>query len=76
SDGLDVGDPDLLRHSMARLARRSAAVVWINPLLDTRGYEPIARGMSLARPHLAVLTSVRDPAGLRTLARAIASVTS
>ena len=69
SDGLDVGNPDLLRHAMARLARRSAAIVWINPLLDTRGYEPTAVGMSLARPHVTVLTSVRDAAGVRSVAR-------
>lgn len=71
SDGLDVGDPDLLRQSMARLARRSAAIVWINPLLDTPGYEPTAVGMSLARPYVTVLTSLRDPAALRSLARTL-----
>ena len=71
SDGLDVGDPDLLRQSMARLARRSAAIVWINPLLDTPGYQPTAVGMSLARPYVTVLTSLRDPAALRSLARTL-----
>jgi len=71
SDGLDVGRPDLLRDSMARLARQSAAVVWLNPLLDTPGYEPTAIGMSLARPYVSVLTSVRDPASLGSLARTL-----
>jgi uncharacterized protein len=69
SDGLDVGRPDLLRQAMAGLARRSAAVVWLNPLLDTPGYEPTAVGMSVARPYVSVLTSVRDPASLGSLAR-------
>jgi uncharacterized protein len=71
SDGLDVGDPDLLRQSMAALARRSAAIVWINPLLATAGYEPIAAGMSVARPYLTVLTTVGDAQGLMALARAL-----
>jgi uncharacterized protein with von Willebrand factor type A (vWA) domain len=69
SDGLDVGSPDLLRESMARLARRAAAIVWINPLLETTGYQPTALGMSLARPHVTLLTSVRDANGLRSVAR-------
>jgi uncharacterized protein with von Willebrand factor type A (vWA) domain len=69
SDGLDVGSPELLRQSMAALARRSAAIVWINPLIVTEGYEPTAVGMSLARPHVSVLASVNDPEGLRSLAR-------
>jgi uncharacterized protein with von Willebrand factor type A (vWA) domain len=69
SDGLDVGTPDLLRDAMARLARRSAAIVWINPLLDTPGYEPSAAGMSVARPYITLLASMRDPSGLRALAR-------
>jgi uncharacterized protein with von Willebrand factor type A (vWA) domain len=71
SDGLDVGSPDLLRASMARLARRAAAVAWLNPLLETSGYEPTAVGMSLARPYVTVLTAVPDPAGMRALARAL-----
>ena len=45
-----------------------AAIVWINPLLGTPGYEPTATGMSLARPHVAVLASVPDPLALRALA--------
>jgi len=71
SDGLDVGGPDLLRESMAALSRRSAAIVWINPLLATTGYEPIAAGMSVARPYVTVLTAVGDAPGLMALARAL-----
>jgi uncharacterized protein with von Willebrand factor type A (vWA) domain len=71
SDGLDVGSPGLLKESMDRIARRSAAVVWLNPLLDTAGYEPTAAGMNVARPYASVLTSVQDPGGLRALARTL-----
>jgi uncharacterized protein with von Willebrand factor type A (vWA) domain len=71
SDGLDVGDPDLLRQTMAQLSRRAAALVWINPLVDTPGYEPSALGMSVARPFVRVLTAVNDPTGLVSLARRI-----
>ena len=71
SDGLDVGDPDLLRGAMERLARQAAAVIWLNPLLDTPGYEPTARGMSLARPFVTALAPARDAAALSALARTV-----
>lgn len=68
SDGLDLGDTDPLRRAMAQLARRAAAVIWINPLLRTPGYQPTAIGMRVARPYVSVFTAVADPSGLRVLA--------
>src|SRR5206468_3309860 len=63
SDGLDVGEPDLLRAAMQAIRRRSGAVVWLNPLLDTTGYEPTALGMSTARPFITTFSTVNDLAG-------------
>jgi uncharacterized protein len=71
SDGLDLGDTDLLRTSMATLARHAAAIIWLNPLAATAGYEPTARGMHLARPFVAVLAAANDPAGLLRIAHAL-----
>jgi uncharacterized protein len=71
SDGLDVGDQTMLRDAMARLSRHSAAIVWLNPLLDTAGYEPTALGMSTARPFVTTLASVTDSAGLVRLSRVL-----
>jgi uncharacterized protein len=71
SDGLDVGEPRVLGQAMAALGRRSAAVIWLNPLLDTAGYEPSAEGMRMARPYISTFTSVTGPAGLVRLARQI-----
>ena len=50
SDGLDVGEPEVLRNAMREIRRRAAGVIWLNPLLDTPGYEPSSRGMAAARP--------------------------
>jgi uncharacterized protein with von Willebrand factor type A (vWA) domain len=69
SDGLDVGHPEVLRASMARLHRRSAGIIWLNPLLETPGYEPRAQGMSIARPFVTTLAWVGDTAGLLRLSR-------
>jgi hypothetical protein len=71
SDGLDVGAPDMLRDAMRDLHRRSAGVVWLNPLLETEGYEPTAAGMSAARPYITTFASVNDQAGLARLSRLI-----
>jgi len=69
SDGLDVGNPELLRDAMAHIARQTAAVVWLNPLLDSPGYEPTALAMSLARPFVTTLARVSDPVDLLRLSR-------
>ena len=71
SDGLDVGAPDRLRDAMRELYRRSAGVVWLNPLLATPGYEPTARGMRTARPFITTFASVNDAAALARLARLV-----
>lgn len=71
SDGLDVGEPDVLGEAMRELQRRAAGVVWLNPLLETEGYEPTAAGMSAARPHITTFASVTDPAGLVRLSRTV-----
>jgi uncharacterized protein with von Willebrand factor type A (vWA) domain len=71
SDGLDVGAPNLLREVMGELQRRSASVIWLNPLIETEGYEPTAGGMRAARPYVTTFTSVSDAAGLVRLSRRI-----
>lgn len=71
SDGLDVGAPSLLREAMRELQRRSAGVIWLNPLIETEGYEPTAGGMRAARPYVTTFTSVNDAPGLVRLSRRI-----
>ena len=71
SDGLDVGEPDTLRGAMIELHRRSAGLVWLNPLLETAGYEPTARGMSAARPYITTFASVTDVPSFVRLSRVV-----
>jgi uncharacterized protein with von Willebrand factor type A (vWA) domain len=68
SDGLDVGEPGLLADQMARLARLAHAVVWLNPLKGDPAYEPLARGMRAALPHVDVFASGHDLASLEAFA--------
>lgn len=52
SDGLDRGDVNLLERAMQAMHRKSRKVIWLNPLLASPQYEPAARGMSAALPHV------------------------
>lgn len=52
SDGLERGEPDLLRAQMARLRRLVHKIVWVNPLKGSPRYEPLARGMAAALPSI------------------------
>lgn len=67
SDGLDVGDPELLREQMARLSRLAHRIVWLNPLRESPEYEPLARGMAAALPYVDVFASGHNLASLEEL---------
>ena len=71
SDGLDVGDPELLRTEMARLSRLAHRVVWLNPLKEDPAYEPLARGMRAALPHVDDFASGHNLASLEAVAEAL-----
>jgi uncharacterized protein with von Willebrand factor type A (vWA) domain len=50
SDGWDRGEPADLRREVARLQRSCHRLVWLNPLLGTRDYAPLTRGLQAALP--------------------------
>ena len=72
SDGLDTGDPELLAEQMGRLRRLAHLVVWLNPLREDPRYEPLARGMAAALPHVDVFAAGHDLASLEELAEQLA----
>jgi len=71
SDGLEVGDPDLLAAQMARLSRLTYRVVWLNPLQEDPAYEPLARGMKAALPYVDLFASGHSLASLEELSEAL-----
>jgi uncharacterized protein len=71
SDGLDVGEPELLRAEMARLSRLAHRVVWLNPLKGDPRYEPLARGMHAALPHVDAFLSGHNLESLEAVAGAL-----
>jgi uncharacterized protein with von Willebrand factor type A (vWA) domain len=50
SDGYDTGAPDIMAGELKRLKKRVRRIVWLNPVLGWRDYEPITRAMALALP--------------------------
>lgn len=72
SDGLEVGDPELLAEQMARLSRLAHRIVWLNPLKEDPAYEPLARGMQAALRHVDIFSSGHSLASLDAVAEALA----
>ena len=52
SDGYDTGDPAVLAQQMKKLRGRSKRILWLNPLLGWKDYEPAAQGMAAALPYV------------------------
>jgi uncharacterized protein len=71
SDGLERGDPELLRRQMERLGRLAHRVVWVNPLKGSPRYEPLARGMAAALPSVDVFLSGHNLESLSELSRTL-----
>ena len=68
-DGLETGAVDDLERAVATLSRRSAGVVWLNPLAAAAGYEPTARGMAAALPFVDGLFAFGGPDDLAEVGR-------
>lgn len=71
SDGLERGEPDLLRSQMARLRRLAHKVVWVNPLKGSPRYEPLAQGMAAALPSIDVFLPGHNLESLEELGRVL-----
>jgi len=50
SDGYDTGSPEAMAAELKRLKKRVRRIVWLNPMLGWRDYEPVTRAMAQALP--------------------------
>lgn len=69
SDGWDTGEPEDLAREMKAIRRRSRLLIWLNPLLGLKDYQPLARGMSAALPHVDLFAPADNLASLLELER-------
>jgi len=52
SDGWDRGDPVLLHEEMQFLHRQVHQLIWLNPLLGDKNYQPLCKGIQAALPFI------------------------
>ncbi len=67
SDGWETGNPQQLAREIRRMQRRVRSVVWLNPLLGTQDYEPLARGLQAVTPYVDHFVSAKDISHLKRL---------
>jgi uncharacterized protein with von Willebrand factor type A (vWA) domain len=67
SDGYDTGGPEQLADEMRRLKRRCRRIVWLNPLIGWRDYQPTARGMQAALPYVDLFAPAHNLESLAAL---------
>lgn len=65
SDGWDAEPPEVLERAMARVRRRAAMVVWLNPRAGQSDFEPRAGSMAAALPYCDLFLPAHSLAGLR-----------
>ena len=71
SDGLDRGDIDLLEREIKRLQLGCHRLIWLNPLLGSTDYQPLARGMRTALPYVDDFLPVHNLVSLEHLGRVL-----
>lgn len=69
SDGLEVGEIEVLEDGMVWLSGRAASVLWLNPLAVSTEYEPTCRGMDAALPYVDGLFAFASVADAEEIAR-------
>ncbi len=71
SDGWDRGDTSLLDSELKNLKREVKKLIWLNPLLGSKNYQPICKGMSTALPYLDHFLPLNNFSSLKNLSQII-----
>jgi hypothetical protein len=74
SDGWDTGDAEILERAMITLRQRSRRVLWLNPLLGEKDYQPLCRGIRTVLPHVDYFMPAHNVESLRNAAMQISSL--
>jgi uncharacterized protein len=67
SDGWDTGEPGALAAELGHVKRSVRKLIWLNPLLGLKDYQPITTGMSAALPHIDVFAPAHNLESLLAL---------
>ena len=74
SDGWDCGNARRMRTEIRLLRQRANKLIWLNPLLGGKSYEPLTRGMRTALPHLDYFLPAHNLESLARLASTLQAV--
>ena len=72
SDGYDTAPPAHISAALAKIKKRGARVIWLNPLKGWADYAPVATGMAAALPHLDLFKAANTLGDLAALDRELA----
>ena len=72
SDGYDTAPPTHISAALAKIKKRGARVIWLNPLKGWADYAPVATGMAAALPHLDLFKAANTLGDLAALDRELA----
>ncbi|KPK15924.1 MAG: hypothetical protein AMJ62_08005 [Myxococcales bacterium SG8_38] len=67
SDGCETGDVEQLRNEVQALQRNCYRLIWLNPRLGQRRYEPKVRGMAAVLPYLDDFLPIHNFESIRQL---------
>ncbi len=76
SDGLDRGSVTQLEAEIAWLRRSCHRLLWLNPLLGTPDYRPLARGMRAALPYIDLFLPIHSLLSLAQFAARLLQLSS
>jgi len=67
SDGWDTDAPEVLAMELRSVRKRVQKLLWLNPLLGLKDYQPITRGIKAALPHIDVFAPAHNLESLLAL---------
>jgi hypothetical protein len=68
TDGLDTGEPELLKEQLQWLSLHSRRLLWLNPLMRFDAYAPLARGAAVLHAQADAMLAVHNLSRLKDLA--------
>jgi len=67
SDGWDSDPPEVIDHALARLQRRAAHLIWLNPRAAAPGFQPLTGSIAAAMPYCDAMVPAHSLSGVRDL---------
>ena len=74
SDGLETGNVNQMELELQKIKLRTGKLIWLNPLKGMKNYQPTARGMESALPHIDTFRSAHSIDSLLQLENYLAHV--